>query len=345
MKRRIHVLAALLAVLAAVSYSHGTFAADTVQKTDGQSLLGTITKVTSQAVTIESGGRTVNVPANEIAEVRYDSEPETIRSARQLIGDARYEDAKAILSAMSADQLLRPELKQDYHFLGGLCIARIALSGGSTMKADSVAKWAAAFVEQNANSYHYLDACELAGDLSMAVGNTADARQYYQRMAQSPFVNYQMRANIALGRAALADQDLAAAKQAFQTVLDSQQGDALAQREKAAASLGMARCQILEKKPAQAVTTAKTVIKDATAGDTSLLANAYSTLGLAYRAEGKPNDAALAFLHVDLLYFTSRTDHVDALRNLKEVWAELQMPERAAEATKTLRERYNIGSP
>jgi hypothetical protein len=49
----------------------------------------------------------------------------------------------------------------------------------------------------------------------------------------------------------------------------------------------------------------------------------------------------LAFLHVDVLYFRASGEHIEALRNLVELWKEVEKPERAAEAAQILSERYN----
>ena len=69
-------------------------------------------------------------------------------------------------------------------------------------------------------------------------------------------------------------------------------------------------------------------------------AQAYNTLGTALRKAGKPQDALLAFLHVDVLYFASAEDHAEALANLAQLWNEVQKPERAAQALQTLKTRY-----
>jgi hypothetical protein len=49
----------------------------------------------------------------------------------------------------------------------------------------------------------------------------------------------------------------------------------------------------------------------------------------------------LAYLHVDVLYFNSPKEHIEALENLIELWEEAQHPERAERETQRLEERYN----
>ena len=69
-------------------------------------------------------------------------------------------------------------------------------------------------------------------------------------------------------------------------------------------------------------------------------ARAYNALGTALRKAGKPYDALLAFLHVDILYFASPEDHAEALANLAALWHEVHKTDRAIQAQETLRKRY-----
>ena len=48
----------------------------------------------------------------------------------------------------------------------------------------------------------------------------------------------------------------------------------------------------------------------------------------------------LAFLHVDVLYFSVPEAHAEALANLVELWTELPNTERAVRARKILQEQY-----
>jgi hypothetical protein len=58
------------------------------------------------------------------------------------------------------------------------------------------------------------------------------------------------------------------------------------------------------------------------------------------RKAGRTKEALLAFLHVDVLYFTTPEAHAEALANLAELWEEVQKPERAVKARQVLQERY-----
>ncbi len=98
------------------------------------------------------------------------------------------------------------------------------------------------FVRSYSNNYHYLQGCEIVGDLVVADGKYAAAQQFYGELAKAPWPAYKMRANVAIGWAALAEGKIDAAAKAFQNVLDTDAKGDLADRQKLTATLGKARC-------------------------------------------------------------------------------------------------------
>ena len=107
-----------------------------------------------------------------------------------------------------------------------------------------------------------------------------------------------------------------------------------------AATLGKARCQAEAGQSDEAVALVEGVIAKANPEDVRLHAKAYNTLGLAHAKAGRTKDALLAFLHVDIIYFASPNEHIEALQNLVELWRQDQKPQRADEAAQILRDQY-----
>ncbi len=150
-----------------------------------------------------------------------------------------------------------------------------------------------------------------------------------------------MNAAVKIGKAQLAEGKAAEALVSFQAVLDNPAQGEAAERRRLAATLGKARCQAAAGKHEEAVAMIRDVIAKGDPEQVEIMAETYNALGLAHRQAGRSKDAILAFLHVDLLYFGSATEHIAALRNLVQLWNEVQKPERADEAAEILKNRYN----
>jgi tetratricopeptide (TPR) repeat protein len=316
--------------------------ADTV-KTATTTITGKITQVSATGITIgQTSGGEKQIPVNEIEMVFFDDEPTLLKTARTAVAAGRYEDALTALGKVDAAEIKRPEVKQELEFLKALAPAKLALAGnGQITQAGSAM---AAFVSANANSFHFLEAAEIVGDLLVAAGKYEPAQKYYGEVAKAPWPDYKMRAGVAIGRALLAEGKAEEAMKTFQQVLDTQAQGELADRQRLAATLGKARCLSESGKADEAISLVQGVIEKADPEAMELHAKAYNILGAAHRKAGRPKEALMAFLHTDVLYFTSPEDHAEALRNLAELWKELQKPDRAARAEQLLKERYKQGT-
>jgi tetratricopeptide (TPR) repeat protein len=106
------------------------------------------------------------------------------------------------------------------------------------------------------------------------------------------------------------------------------------------ATLGRATALAAAGKAEEAVAAVEQVIAGADAADAQLHAKAYVALGNCLNKAGRKQDALLAFLHVDVLYFGFPEEHAEALANLSLLWQELKNADRALEARQTLVDRY-----
>ena len=109
------------------------------------------------------------------------------------------------------------------------------------------------FIANSPNNFHYFKACELMGDLCVALGKFADAQKYYAKLSQAPWPDYKIRAQVALGRSYLAQGNAAAADKAFDDALDNDAPGELAEIQRTAARIGKARCMVLAGKTDQAL--------------------------------------------------------------------------------------------
>ena len=329
---------AILAMAAWWSAAALACAFDTVTTAEGR-VAGKVTQMTPTEVTVEqAAGITKGVPVNEIETISFEDEPMPLKNARNAIRAGRYEDALKTLEEVNASEVERAEIKQDLEFYKALAACKSALAGSGTIA--EAGKQMAGFVRNNANSYHYLEACEVVGDLLIAAGKQAAAQAYYEQVAKAPWPDYKMRAGVAIGRALLSQGKADDAMKQFQTVIDTSASGDLAERQRLAAKLGKARCLAESKQTDEAIKLAQEIIDKADAEETELNAKAYNVLGIAYRKAGRAKDALWAFLHVDILYPSDGEAHVEALQNLIPLWKELQKPERAADAERVLKDQY-----
>jgi tetratricopeptide (TPR) repeat protein len=107
-----------------------------------------------------------------------------------------------------------------------------------------------------------------------------------------------------------------------------------------AAQLGKASALAAGGKIDDAVKLVNDVIAKADPDNQEIYARAYVALGNCYKAAGKPKDALLAFLEVDLLYPNSPEQHAEALANLAMLWAKVDKADRAAQARSQLQGKY-----
>jgi len=335
MNQRVVILAVAVCLVA------GAVArADAIKKIDGQ-VMGDVTDVSALEVTVELRGTATKIPVNQIDTIRYSDEPARLSAARTAIEAGRYEDAVTGLASIDRDEIKSPLVKQDVQFYTALAKARIALAGAAPDAIVEAGRLMAAFVKDHPTSYHYLQACEMVGDMLVAAGKYTAAQGYYGQVANAPWPDFKMRAGVALGKALLAEGKTDEALKYFENVLATDAAGESAGRQRLAATLGKARCLAEAGQGDEAVKLVQEVIDKGDPEQPELYAQAYNAQGLAHRKAGRTQDALLAYLHVDVLYFTSAKEHVEALENLIELWEEVQQPERADEATQILQVRYH----
>lgn len=313
---------------------------DSVKKTSGGTpVTGKITEVTPQKITIDVKGVPMDIPVNEIAVVAYSEDPDPLRTSRPTIVGKQYAGALESLAKIEVDADTRKEILQDVQFYKALCTAKLALAGEGDVLAAG--KMMNAFLTANPTSYHYYEACETIGDLLLASKKYSQAAQFYGKIDAAPWPDFKMRAKLSAARALLAEGKTADAQKAFDEMLAIEAKGEAADQLRTLATLGKARCIIGAGKAAEAAKTAQGLIDKVDSEQTEIQAQAYNVLGMALRAQKKPKEALLAFLHTELLYDGSSVDaQAEAQSNLAVLWGELSYPDRAKRAKEMLADRY-----
>jgi tetratricopeptide (TPR) repeat protein len=317
------------------------WAFDIVRVANKPLVSGRVVGISHVEVVVEqgpSGGITKQIPVNEIISITYDQDPTGLKTARTHLAAGHFDEALASLEKLNPAQIGRPAIRQDVEFYKAYCRAQLALGGSGEIA--PAGKEMIAFVNNHKDSYHWLKANEIVGDLLVANGSFAAAETYYAKVGEVPWPDYKMRAGVAIGRALLAQKKYPEALKSFEGVLAINADDDLAQAQRTAATLGKARVLAAENKPEEAVKLAEGALAKIRLEQTALMAQAYNVLGTAQRAAGRPKDALFAFLRVDLLYAAVPEAHAEALFNLSQLWGDLQRPDRAAQARQTLQQQY-----
>ncbi len=82
------------------------------------------------------------------------------------------------------------------------------------------------------------------------------------------------------------------------------------------------------------------MIKSENPDNELLFAYLYNALGACYESSQNWQEAAIAYLHTELLFSVDPDAHAEALKKLSEIWPRLDQPDRATRAMTTLKNRY-----
>jgi len=299
---------------------------------------GKITKVTPLAITISRGGVERNVPVEEITSISFAGEPKPLRSARLAASGGRYADAQKSLAELSREKLERNEVKQEFDFLKVYCAAKQALAGQGEVKAALTA--VSKFLTQNSKSFHLTEVFELSGDLQMAAGNLDAARKQYAKLGKAPSPYHKARSAILIGRLLQSEKKDTEAIAEFDRAIAAAADNATAASQRLEATLLAAISRSATGQVEQSTETVKKIIAEAEPENTQLLAQAYNALGDCFLTSNNNKAARDAFLHVDLLFASSSTDHAKALYELSRLWGTLGNETRARDAKQRLQEEY-----
>lgn len=312
---------------------------DTVKKVGDSPVKCTITSISKDEIKYEKNGKEEAVPSYAIESVRLAAEPAQLNLIRNQVNNGAYENALKALDKIDADSQENQDVKAELSYMRAYSNARLALGGGGDVR--EAGKQVNDFIKANSNSFHFYPANELAGDLLVALGEYDKATHFYKALGGASAAPWKIKAGIDIGRAKLAEKKYDEALKEFDTALGLAEKDTGAETQKLSAMLGKAACLAQTGKPEEGVKLAESVIGKLPNEEVDLHAWAYVVLGKCYRQmPDHTKQALLAFLHVDVLYFSNPQYHAEALWNLASLWQDLKKVDRATQASTLLKERY-----
>jgi len=300
---------------------------------------GVLKEITKDKLTLEINGVAQSFDVNQIVRFNFDEEPNELNNARNAIAVRKFHLAADELKKLDGKPQKNRDIAADIAFYKAYCQARLALTAGGD-RAAAITKlldWAKA----HANNFHFYESAELLGDLSVAAGQSADAARYYGSLSSAPWPDYQMKGNIAVGRALLAEKKFSEALEKFEAVAAASENSAEAEAQKRLAIAGKAVCLAETGKADEGIALLNAIIKDNNPEeDKVLFARTYTALGNCYLKQNKTKEALQAFLFTDILFDVDADAHAEALFRLSKLWADVNKTERATQAKATLKDRY-----
>ena len=313
--------------------------ADQIYLGKGAPVRGVITKMTAAEITVTINTLDRKYAVNEIQRVSLAESPAGLQMALSAIRSRRIEEAKTELDKMDAGAIKNKYVKQEVLFSQAYCAAKLALLGQFDIgKAGGLLK---NFVDTHKDSYHYYEAQQLFGDLAVTNGSYAIAAEAYATIRKAPWPEYQLRGSVLQANALIGSGQFPQALTSYEAVLKVQPSTPEGRQQHTLAQVGKARCLAETGKATEGVVIIRKVLKDNDPKEQpQLFGRAYNVLGACYRKDNKPQDALLAYLHTDLLFYSEPQVHAESLYYLSQLWASVKKTDRANRARGLLRQRY-----
>ncbi len=320
-------------------------AADIVTiKSSEKNVSGDVSQVTKTELTINAGlkkDKITKIPANDIARVKWDGEPISLRLAINAELQGHLADALQRYSQLQADNKSnRPYLKADLSFFIARTTAKISLTDPTML--DEAAQKLDDFCQANGSSFRYYEALSHLGEIYLAKKNFNQAQATFQQIAQAPWLDYQMAARSAGAKLLLFQSKVSEAQAEFDAVSKMPAKTAAELSQKYEAMLGKTVCLQRQGQHQAAIQELVTVTNQADVENTRLQAEAYVRQGDSYRQLDlpQPKSAILAYLHVDILFRKEAALHAEALYRLWQLFTAVGDPDKAADVASRLETRY-----
>lgn len=332
---------ALILASVAVLTQTVAVAIDTVYLRAGGTRAGTVESQSKDKVVVKTSKGSETIPTVDVEQIAFTGEPTKMRLARGRENSGLFDDAlKMYAEARGEFKGSSSDFGKEVDFVIARTTAKVGLSDPAKL-ADAVSKLEA-FRSANTTNYRYYESLIYLGRCYMAQKNTALAKETYGLLKASTANSHRMTAQNAEARIMLAEGNTAQALAQFKQVAAMNAETASEQASKFDALLGTAECEKAEKQFDQAIKSLNTVIAQTPSDETRVHARSYLLQGDCYREQQKFKAAAIAYLHVDVLYASEAEIHAESLYWLAQMWnqTEPKHPQRAEQAATKLKSVY-----
>lgn len=303
------------------------------QKSTNKQLIGEVGASNRTELTLTpKNGAAIKIPANDIASIKWEGEPAKLGIARGDEDRGNYD--KALETYLEVHKDASGKLKTYLDFLIARTMARQSLDDPS--RVDDAAKKLEAFLKSNAEHFGYFEATNYLGQVYAVKGDFAKAQAAFESLGKSPWNDFKMAAKIAVGRMQLKQNDVDGASKTFEDIASAKAESDSEKARKSEAQVGKIACIVKQSKHEEALKLLDEVIKATSADEARTMSEAYVLLGDCYQSQKKLKEAALAYLHVPVLYPKERAAHAEALFHLAAISPAIGQPQRGEEAREDL---------
>lgn len=311
---------------------------DRLYPQEGDAVIGKVKSLGKNDIVITVGGKDQTFSSNDVTRILFQGDPAELTRGRELVMEGQYQQALEELKKLEIGKLSREVIKADAEFYLINAQGQLALSGQGDLNkatADVIA-----FAKTYPDSWHFYDATRLLGDLAKAIGNYEKAAQFYGFLGKSSSRALQVESVYQIGMIKLRQNELDPAKESLLKVAGMKPNSVSEKRLQTLAKAGVAVITAKQGQGQEALEMVKELIAQLNPTDTQAAAAIYNAQGASYQALGDDEGALLAYLHTQLSYSTHAAEHVEALKQLTELWTKVGKPDRAAQARGELQQRY-----
>lgn len=309
-----------------------------VFQTGGSAVRGEITGMSPDMITVRTENGSVDVPVGSLRNMTFSQPPAEMTRAMNRFNNQRFDEGLAELQQLT-EQPDGDAIRHELDYLAALGAADSALTGGKVAPADA-GRAVTAFLTKYPKSFYTWPLTERLGQLYTTVGRNDLAAAEFGKLAASSSAEYQIKGDFQVGVSQLAAGDTAAAEASLARVIASTATGEEADLLRTRARPLQAKALALSGKTAEARQAVEQLIAAENPDNTALFAEAYNTLGICHFRDGRLKEAALAFLHTDLLYDSQPEAHAEALWHLAKIMPQIGYTEDGWRAKENLKRLY-----
>jgi tetratricopeptide (TPR) repeat protein len=330
----------LTAVLVTTFSANRLNADDSIDRKGANSpLRGDVTEISRTEVVLKgrNNQREYRIPANEIVRLRWQGENPQLTQVRVEERNGQFDKAIAGYEAALKDAS-SGNLTTDLEFLIARATASKALAEEENY--DEAIKRLEKFRAAHPSSFRYFESLKLLARLYMAKPDVEQATATMKLLAEAPWNDFKMEADILQAQVALAHGHVEQALAPLDNVLRVKPASPAEWSRRYEALLTKATCLQKQGKFQDAIDVLTSILDEAAEEDIKTLAETCVRLGDCYQAAGRTKEAILAYLRVDILFPKEKTHHAESLYYLSRLFAQDGKFDKAADAQARLQQAY-----